>query len=121
MRTKEHLGDGVYVREDEGRGLVLTTENGIRETTNTIPLGPKVWRGLVAYAARASVRWGTTMRAVLVALALFAGALVLTKGRLDGFIDDVCLHARDCGQREVCVADGSQLRTGHCQRITVLP
>jgi hypothetical protein len=53
MKPKAYLGDGVYVREDEGRGLVLTTENGMRET-NTIVLEPEVWRALASYVARVS-------------------------------------------------------------------
>jgi hypothetical protein len=49
--AKEYLGDGVYVEEDVGLGLVLTTENGIR-ATNTITLEPEVWRALVRYVDR---------------------------------------------------------------------
>ena len=49
--TKAYLGDGVYVEEDCGRGLVLTTENGIR-ATNTIILEPEVWRALERYVAQ---------------------------------------------------------------------
>jgi hypothetical protein len=41
---KHYLGDGVYV-EANLRGLVLTTEDGVR-TTNTIVLEPSVWTTL---------------------------------------------------------------------------
>lgn len=44
---KAYLGDGVYVGHD-GFGLVLTTEDGIRET-NRIVLEPEVYSALVAY------------------------------------------------------------------------
>lgn len=44
---RTYLGDGVYVGHD-GYGLVLTTEDGIRET-NRIVLEPDVYRALVAY------------------------------------------------------------------------
>jgi hypothetical protein len=60
------------------------------------------------------------MRAV-VALVLVGLAVALSAGRVEAFVGDVCHHARDCGEHEVCVADGEHSSTGHCQRITVLP
>lgn len=45
--TKTYLGDGVYVQFD-GRGLVLSTENGI-ETTNAIYLEPGVYGALLDF------------------------------------------------------------------------
>ena len=44
-RDKEYLGDGVYVAYD-GNGLIVTTEDGIRET-NRIYLEPEVWARLL--------------------------------------------------------------------------
>lgn len=52
---KEYLGDAVYVAIDSQRGIVLTTENGIR-TTNTIVLEPQVWSALYSYVER---NWNT--------------------------------------------------------------
>ena len=48
--TKTYLGDGAYVDFD-GYALVLTTENGIRET-NRIVLEPEVWHALKEYVER---------------------------------------------------------------------
>ncbi len=45
--SKRYLGDGVYVDIDE-RGIVLTTEDGIR-ATNTIVLEPEVIAALEQY------------------------------------------------------------------------
>ncbi len=46
---KEYLGDAVYVDVDTfGRGIVLTTENGI-EATNKIYLEPNVLKHLQEY------------------------------------------------------------------------
>lgn len=50
MGEKEYIGDGVYADRDD-RGLVLTTENGIR-VTNEIILEPEVLSSLVRYAQR---------------------------------------------------------------------
>lgn len=47
MKPKEYLGDGVYVQND-GFGLILTTENGVR-ATNEIYLEPSVYQKLVNY------------------------------------------------------------------------
>jgi hypothetical protein len=47
QQTRRYLGDAVYAGVDE-RGLVLTTENGIR-ATNTIVLEPSVLHELVKY------------------------------------------------------------------------
>jgi hypothetical protein len=48
--SKAYLGDGAYVDFD-GYALVLTTENGIRET-NRIVLEPEVYAALLEYVAR---------------------------------------------------------------------
>lgn len=48
--SKTYLGDGAYVDFD-GYALVLTTENGIRET-NRIVLEPEVYAALLEYVAR---------------------------------------------------------------------
>ena len=45
--TKAYIGDGVYVDRDD-RGLVLTTEDGVR-VTNTIYLEAEVWAALIEY------------------------------------------------------------------------
>ena len=45
--SKRYLGDGAYVGVDE-RGIVLTTEDGIR-ATNTIVLEPGVIAALEGY------------------------------------------------------------------------
>jgi hypothetical protein len=45
--AKRYLGDAVYVERDE-RGIVLTTEDGIR-ATNTIVLEPEVIAALEEY------------------------------------------------------------------------
>lgn len=50
MSHKAYLGDGVYA-DCDGFGIVLTTENGIRET-NRIVLEPEVWEMLKAYVER---------------------------------------------------------------------
>ena len=47
--TKAYLGDAVYVSYD-GYALVLTTENGIRET-NRIVLEPAVYTALREFVA----------------------------------------------------------------------
>ncbi len=47
---KQYLGDGVYV-DCDGYALILTTEDGIRET-NRIVLEPEVWAALADYVAR---------------------------------------------------------------------
>ena len=49
-KTKEYIGDGVYV-DLWDRGFVLTAENGI-QVTNTIYLEPEVYDALIAYVAR---------------------------------------------------------------------
>jgi len=49
-RQKAYLGDAVYVDFD-GYALVLTTEDGIRET-NRVVLEPQIYRALVAYVER---------------------------------------------------------------------
>jgi hypothetical protein len=46
--SKQYLGDGVYVDFD-GYALVLTTEDGIKET-NRIVLEPSVYNSLKDYA-----------------------------------------------------------------------
>lgn len=48
---KAYLGDAVYADFDQ-RGLVLTTEDGIR-ATNTIVLEPQVLQALQKYLAAA--------------------------------------------------------------------
>jgi len=48
---KEYIGDSVYVSDDDGYGLTLTTENGFGPS-NTIYLKPRVLRALVAFAKR---------------------------------------------------------------------
>ena len=45
--SKRYLGDAVYADRDE-RGIVLTTEDGIR-ATNTIVLDPEVIAALEEY------------------------------------------------------------------------
>jgi hypothetical protein len=45
---KVYLGDSVYVAASEGRGIVLTTENGAL-ATNTIYLESEVIHGLLRY------------------------------------------------------------------------
>lgn len=50
MKPKEYLGDAVYVQND-GFGVILTTENGIR-VTNEIYLEPDVYQRLVEYMDR---------------------------------------------------------------------
>lgn len=45
--SKRYIGDGVYIDFD-GYGIVLTTENGIRET-NRIVLEPEVYSELMRY------------------------------------------------------------------------
>lgn len=47
MKKKEYIGDGIYVEIDE-KGIVLTTENGIR-ITNIIVLEPQVFQALIEY------------------------------------------------------------------------
>jgi hypothetical protein len=49
--SKVYLGDGVYLDWDDFGTLVLTTENGIRET-NRIVLEPEVYAALLEYVAR---------------------------------------------------------------------
>jgi hypothetical protein len=49
MKPKRYLGDGVYAEVNQCGQLVLTTEDGIRET-NTIYLEPEVLRALFEYA-----------------------------------------------------------------------
>jgi hypothetical protein len=49
--SKAYLGDGVYLDWDDFGTLVLTTENGIRET-NRIVLEPEVYAALLEYVAR---------------------------------------------------------------------
>ena len=48
---KVYLGDAVYAELDQWRGLVLTTEDGIR-ATNTIVLEPEVMQALLAFWKR---------------------------------------------------------------------
>lgn len=52
MKEKEYLGDAVYVQND-GFGLILTAENGIR-ATHTIYLEPSVYQKLVEYVQKCS-------------------------------------------------------------------
>jgi len=47
MTAKKYLGDGVYA-ENDGFGIILTTENGI-ETLKSIYLEPSVYRELIRY------------------------------------------------------------------------
>jgi hypothetical protein len=47
---KEYLGDGAYI-DNDGFGLILTTENGI-SVTNSIYLEPQVYEALVRYVDR---------------------------------------------------------------------
>lgn len=49
MKEKVYLGDGVYAQND-GFGIVLTTEDGIR-VTNEIYLEPQVYQKLLDYMA----------------------------------------------------------------------
>jgi len=46
--TKHYLGDGVYARAGSHGRIILTTENGIRET-NSIGLEPEVFESLKYY------------------------------------------------------------------------
>ena len=48
--NKQYLGDGVYV-ENDGFGITLTTENGVR-TSNTVFLEPVVFSALIEYEKR---------------------------------------------------------------------
>lgn len=48
--TKTYLGDGVYADIDD-RGIVLTTEDGIR-VTNTIVLDEATFQSLVRFVSR---------------------------------------------------------------------
>lgn len=48
MKTKEYLGDSVYIEEDEGGLVRLTTEDGV-EASNTIYLEPEVVRAMAEY------------------------------------------------------------------------
>jgi hypothetical protein len=52
---KEYLGDGVYV-DCDARGLILTTEDGIR-ATNTIVLDLEVMMALRDYMERTAARF----------------------------------------------------------------
>lgn len=49
-QEKVYLGDAVYVEHD-GFHLVLTTNNGLRDT-NTIALDPEVYEALTRYVNR---------------------------------------------------------------------
>lgn len=53
MEKKEYLGDSVYVQND-GFGLILTTENEPNKASNTIYLEPSVYQALVDYVGRIS-------------------------------------------------------------------
>lgn len=48
--NKQYLGDGVYVKND-GHGITLTTENGVR-ISNMIFLEPVVFSALIEYEKR---------------------------------------------------------------------
>ena len=50
MVPKNHIGDGVYV-EDDGYGIVITTENGI-SVQNRIVMEPEVIEAFERYVAR---------------------------------------------------------------------
>jgi hypothetical protein len=47
---KTYLGDSVYA-ENDGFGIILTTENGFG-ATNTIYLEPQVYQALLDYMAK---------------------------------------------------------------------
>lgn len=47
-KTKEYVGDGVYIDTDYDGGIVLTTENGV-STTNTIYLDYEVVISVLRY------------------------------------------------------------------------
>lgn len=50
MIPKDYLGDSVYA-EDDGYGIILTTENGYGPS-NTIILEPSVMEALIRYYER---------------------------------------------------------------------
>lgn len=52
---KAYLGDAVYVEIDDFGDVVLTTENGVRET-NRIVLEERVYSALLSYVGSASSR-----------------------------------------------------------------
>lgn len=57
-RTKEYLGDGVYVEPDGGEeGIWLSTHDVIDET-NKIFIEPEVWKALLAYVEADGYGWG---------------------------------------------------------------
>lgn len=45
---KQYLGDSVYIEIDDFGDVILTTENGLRET-NRIVLEPEVLQNLLKY------------------------------------------------------------------------
>ena len=51
MSDKVYLGDGVYV-ERKPYDVVLTTEDGFTEATNTIYIDPAVWLALCEFMER---------------------------------------------------------------------
>ncbi len=51
MGNKEYLGDSVYV-DCDARGLILTTENGTGNASNTIVLEPPVLDALMHYVTK---------------------------------------------------------------------
>ena len=54
MKTKEYLGDSVYVEINECNQIVLTTNNG-QGDTNTIVLEPKVYSAMLEYTINNSL------------------------------------------------------------------
>jgi hypothetical protein len=55
--VKSYLGDGVYIDHGSYRGeIVLTTEYGSREPTNTIILGPDELRFLDMWLERENLK-----------------------------------------------------------------
>lgn len=54
MSKKAYLGDGVYVKQDPGVGIILTAVSGTRlgDMRHTIYIDGQVWEALKGYVSK---------------------------------------------------------------------